>query len=100
MRNDKHIKTGNFLLLDNNDEMNIQFVHDLGNLWSHTIQVSKFEGIVPASASVAHLLSGQGGCLNEDSGGTKRHAVTMNKLAGRTLIDTPRQETFTDPGNK
>ena len=62
MANDKDISIGQLFTLDNNshDSMNIQFVHDLGDWWSHTIHVSKYDETVPKDASVAHLLSGDG----------------------------------------
>jgi hypothetical protein len=62
MANDKDISIGQLFTLDNNvhDSMNIQFVHDLGDWWSHTIHVSKYDGTVPKESSVAHLLSGHG----------------------------------------
>ena len=74
----------------------IQFVHDLGDWWSHTIQVSKFSGTVPPSATVAYLLSGRGGCPPEDTGGIRNYSLLMNKLTSRVPID----ENCADPSDE
>ena len=91
LANDKKITLGDLFITneDDTDEMNLAFVHDFGDWWSHTISVSKFDGSkVPSNASVAHLVSGEGGCPPEDTGGTSKYATTMNRLTGKIRFES------------
>lgn len=110
MANDKLITIGQLFSFQNNanTSMHLQFIHDFGDWWSHTIRVSKFEGIVPKNASpVAHLLSGHGAAPPEDIGGIKQYICTMHKLTGRIKVpetdddDTENGKTIVaDPGTE
>ena len=92
LANDKVITLGDLYALDKQDEIKLQYVHDFGDWWSHTISVSKYDGEVPTSASVAHLVSGEGSCPPEDTGGYSNYAQTMSKLTGTMGIKS--KDTF------
>jgi len=72
MADDRKIELGQLFALNdniNNDELLIQWVYDFGDWWSHSIHLSKYDGTVPAGATVAHLIGGEGGGIPEDAGG-------------------------------
>lgn len=43
-------------------EMNLQYVYNFGDWWSHTIRITKYDSPVPTGATVAYLMSGKGWC--------------------------------------
>lgn len=59
-------------------------VYDMGDWWSHTVQVSKYDGDLEdeTSVSVAHLVSGTGQCPIEDIHGVDNYCMKMMKLSG------------------
>jgi len=83
MVNAKSITLGDLFLLDEKDEMYLQYVHDFGDWWSHTICVTKYNDQAPPDTTVAHLLSGDGVCPPEDIGGVEMFSRRMSELTGR-----------------
>jgi hypothetical protein len=98
LANDKVITLGELFTLDKQDDLELQYVHDFGDWWSHTISVSKYDGEVPTSASVAHLISGEGSCPPEDTGGSSNYAQTMSKLTGAMGIKS--KDTYEERDNE
>jgi len=94
LANDKLITLGALFTFDKQDEMKLQYVHDFGDWWSHSISVVKYDGEIPSSASVAHLVSGGGNCPPDDIGGYPRYVQTMSKLTGKMEIKS--EEIFED----
>ena len=95
LANDKHITLGQLFVLDKNgnDELSLQYVHDFGDWWSHTLNVVKYEsGDVPKAATVAHLLGGEGGSIIDDSGGVSKYCLKMCQLIGPTRINPNDEE--------
>ena len=86
LANDKVITLGDLFNLDRQDEMKLQYVHDFGDWWSHSISVVKYDGEVPSSASVAHLVSGEGNCPPDEIGGYTGYVQTMKRLTGKIEI--------------
>lgn len=66
--------------------MYLQYVHDFGDWWSHTIRVTKYDGSVPSNGTVAHLMSGTGCCPPEDIGGIVNYSEVMFQLNGVTKV--------------
>jgi|AntRauTorckE5430_2_1112549.scaffolds.fasta_scaffold02821_2 hypothetical protein len=84
--NDKKISLGDLFKYNEDSRMHLQFVHDFGDWWSHTIRVSEFKGKLPDNASVAHLLSGHGACPPDDTGGILDYDKIMKQLTGKYEI--------------
>ena len=78
LANDKKFTLGDIFALNEQGQMNLQYVHDFGDWWSHTICVSNFDGVAPSNASVSHLLSGEGGCPH--TGGISNYALKISQL--------------------
>lgn len=93
MANDKNIRLGQLFALDDKVEgtLLLQYVYDIGDWWSHSICVTKFDETddldVPNDATVAHLLGGEGGSIPEDSGGIHRYFELILKLNGQMVLD-------------
>ena len=61
----------------------LQYVHDFGCWWSHTIEVEISSEQPRTDGSVAILLSGEGPCPPDDSGGVIAYHKEVMKLAGQ-----------------
>lgn len=109
MANDKNITLGQLFALDDNVEVSkllLQWVHDVGDWWSHSICVTKYDecdtGIeIPTDATVAHLLGGKGGSIPEDIGGIERYHQLILQLTGSVPVSEESPSIITtniDPG--
>lgn len=107
MANDKHITLGQLFSLDDeygkkNGELYLQYVVDLGCWWTHSISVTRHDEsngmTIPSTASVAHLIRGEGGSIPEDVGGLQGYFQLCQQLAGKFHVDS-RQE-YKDSGSK
>jgi hypothetical protein len=95
MANDKKIRLDQLFALSEtvkDGRLFLQWVHDIGDWWSHSICVTKYEqdnsGItVPANVTVAHLLGGEGGCIPEDIGGILKYQHVIRQLTGKLALD-------------
>ena len=86
MANDRDITLGQLFALKDStskDKLLLQWVHDIGDWWSHSISVTKHEEEGPADATVAHLLSGTGGSIPENIGGIQKFYLLMLRLTGK-----------------
>jgi len=62
----------------------LQYVHDLGDWYSHSIDVSIYDGqSVPNNANVAYLIRGEGLGIPEDAGGLFFYEQLIGRLTGR-----------------
>jgi len=97
MANDKKLSLGDLCYgtntpMNERGETNLQYVHDFGDWWSHTITITTFDDktediqALPANVSVAHLLSGRGGCPPEDIGGVCIYCRIMAQLLGKMSL--------------
>jgi hypothetical protein len=88
LADDCKICLGDLFAPDAFGESKLQYVHDFGDWWSHTIDITRGEKApVPEDASVAYLESGSGCCPYEDCGGAAKYAQTIIKLTGSAAID-------------
>jgi len=94
MANDKKLSLGDLCYgtPNKNGETNLQYVHDFGDWWSHTITITHYHAekediqALPQTFSVAHILSGQGGCPPEDTGGVIKYCRIMAQLTGKLSV--------------
>lgn len=102
--NDKHITLGQLFVFNESDDGNlyIQYVHDLGEWWSHSITVSKIdENDLPDNANhVAHLIGGQGGTIPDDVGGIMNYIRLMGQLTGQLGVECDNHTDTVDPSSK
>jgi hypothetical protein len=88
---DREILLGDLFYSNKNDTCTLQWVHDLGDWWSHTIEVSEDMSKQEAATSAAVLLSGSGACPPEGTGGVVQYCQTLMKLNGATKVDGDQQ---------
>jgi hypothetical protein len=88
---DREILLGDLFYSSKNDTCMLQWVHDLGDWWSHTIDVSEDLSQQQAETSAAVLLSGSGACPPEGTGGVAQYCQTLLKLNGTTRVDGDQQ---------
>lgn len=106
MANDKKIELGQLFALDDNvknNELLLQWVYDFGDWWSHSIHLSKYDGAVPAGATVAYLIAGEGGGIPEDTGGIPQYYKIMLQLTGKGDVNHRRNkglQTRVDPSSE
>jgi hypothetical protein len=84
MADDTKILLGDFL--SEEGESSLQYVHDFGDWWSHTIKLCKTSEKPPEGVSVAHLVSGSGGCPPENTGGIMIYTKCISKLTGLVCV--------------
>jgi len=87
LANDANISLGDLVAQNGRNETHLQYINDFGDWWSHTICVSKYKGPILSNASVAYLISGQGGCPPEDIGGITKYCHRMYQLIGKSNFD-------------
>lgn len=109
--NDRKVLLGDLFVPDDDGQTELQYVHDFGDWWSHTITITKTSSRPPDETTVAHLESGSGSCPPEDSGGVIRYCDKMEKLSGlkpitsadsyeTTMKSDDKRPTFTDPSKE
>jgi hypothetical protein len=86
LADDRKVCLGDLFAPDEFGESKLQYVHDLGDWWSHTIVITREKAPVPEDASVAYLQSGSGCCPYEDCGGPDKYAQILVKLTGSAAI--------------
>ncbi|KAL7539398.1 hypothetical protein ACHAXR_010730 [Thalassiosira sp. AJA248-18] len=91
LANDKHVTLGQLFASSECDDgnMHLEYVHDFGDWWSHSICVSKHseeDGYVPKKAKVAYLVRGQAGRLPEDVGGLVGYFASIGMLTGQLRV--------------
>ena len=82
LANDRKILLGDLFVPDDGETL-LQYVHDFGDWWSHTITITRSEIPPLDGTTVAHLDSGSGSCPPEDCGGILEYCKKMAKLSGR-----------------
>lgn len=100
--NDKQISIGQLYASEDTDVVTLQYVHDLGDYYSHQITISKYDGQKPDS-NVACLVQGEGLGVPEDSGGLMGYCETMRGLTGKMPIEideNSHEKAFVDPSSE
>jgi len=76
---DRSILLGDMFYSQNSDsQLDLQYVYDIGDWWSHTIEVS--EARDSGSTAAAELLSGKGTCPADNTGGIHEYLVCSRKF--------------------
>eukprot|EP00985_Skeletonema_marinoi_P016458 scaffold8867_cov66-Skeletonema_marinoi.AAC.1 len=82
--NDKQISIGQLYASEESDNLTVQWVHDFGDWYSHSIDISRCDGKnVPSNANVAYLMEGAGLNIPEDAGGIFLYEQLIGKLTHR-----------------
>jgi hypothetical protein len=76
---DREILLGDLFYSSKDDACTLQWVHDLGDWWSHTIEVFEDLSKQQAETSAAVLLSGSGACPPEGAGGVVQYSSSIRK---------------------
>lgn len=84
--NDKQISIGQLFASEETD-VTLQWVHDFGDWYSHSIKISKYDGQNVTDSSVAFLIQGEGLGVPEDSGGPIYFCEMMRKITGKMAIE-------------
>lgn len=84
--NDKQISIGQIFASEEID-VTLQWVHDFGDWYSHSIKISKYDGQTMSDSSVAFLIKGEGLGVPEDSGGPISFCEMMRKITGKMAIE-------------
>lgn len=72
---------------DEDGKTYLQFVHDFGDFWSHTITITRGAAYPPpAGETVAYLVDGSGACPPENCGGPHGYCMRIAKLTGEYPI--------------
>lgn len=99
LANAKSITLGQLFIHDDKGEMLLQYVHDFGDWWTHTITVSEYQAdgndCVPKEARVAYLVSGENGNLIDDTGGVSKYCEKMCQLMLPREVDPSNEEWWT-----
>jgi hypothetical protein len=88
LADDRHVLLGDLVYAGNvNGEgvMDLQYVHDFGCWWSHSIRIDPSEP--PPDRSVAYLLSGHSACPLEDTNGPTGWCETMARVLGLLSLE-------------
>ena len=90
---------GEFAGSNIDDVIDLEWVHDFGCWWTHSIHVEPCQP--PKSGHVAWLISGEKACPLEDSGGTHGWIQTMGKVFGQINMEggNKKLDTKTGPSN-
>jgi hypothetical protein len=86
LADDCKVCLGDLFVPDEFGESKLQYVHDFGDWWSHTIVITRDKATVPGDVSVAYLKSGSGWCPYEDCGGADKYIQAISKLTGSADI--------------
>ncbi len=100
--NDKQISIGQLFASEETDKVSVQWVHDFGDWYSHSIKISRYDGQM-ADSSVACLVKGEGLGVPEDSGGPISFCEMMRKLTGKMAIEIDEDShvsDFVDPSSE
>ena len=85
---DKQLSVGQLFASEDCDNVKVQWVHDFGDWYSHSIEISRYDDEnVPNNASVAHLIRGEGLNIPEDSGGIFSYTRMIRCLTGKNLME-------------
>lgn len=97
LANDKNITLGQLFVLNKSehDDMSLQYIHDFGDWWSHSISVIKHIGDdgIPSQATAAYLIGGSGGSIPDDAGGVREYTKKIDQL---TMDVDPSSECWWD----
>jgi len=85
--NDKQTSIGQLFASEQTDTVTLQWVHDFGDWYSHSIKISKYDGRSLTDSSVAFLIQGEGLGVPEDSGGPISYCEMMRKITGKMAIE-------------
>ncbi|KAK1744344.1 kelch repeat-containing protein [Skeletonema marinoi] len=105
--NDKQISIGQLYASEQSDNLTVQWVHDFGDWYSHSIDISRCDGKkVPSNAHVAYLMGGEGLNIPEDAGGLFLYEQLIGKLTHRFPMEISDENDncvsrdFTDPSSE
>eukprot|EP00986_Skeletonema_menzelii_P008040 scaffold3268_cov171-Skeletonema_menzelii.AAC.2 len=101
--NDKQISIGQLFASEDTDIVTLQYIHDLGDWYSHQIKISKYDGQSLKDSTVACLVRGEGLRVPEDSGGLMSYCEIMRKITGRMAIEIDEDshtKAFVDPSSE
>jgi hypothetical protein len=79
---DQEILLGDLFYSNKTGACTLQWVHDLGDWWSHTIELSEDSSKQLAETSAAVLLAGSGACPPDGAGGVVQYCRNVLKLTG------------------
>lgn len=79
---DRKILLGDLFFPKGKEVSHVQYVHDLGAWWSHTIEIRRNKCTVPDGSPPAVLVSGKMACPPDDINGIHAFARKARRLAG------------------